>query len=261
MIKKQFAERVLENRLIAENTYLMRLTCAEEVIRLFRPGQFAHIEIPNAGELLLRRPISINYVDSAKKEVHLAYNVVGKGTERLSYVHPNDVIDVLMPLGNGFQLTDSMKKVWLVGGGIGIAPLKSLTCKYPDREYTAFLGYRSKSCVYEVKDLEAFAKTYVTTDDGSYCRKGFCTDVLLEEIEKSGAPDVILACGPHLFFRSLARVVEKIGGIPAFVSLEQRMGCGTGGCATCVCKVGGKHKKVCLQGPVFPIREVDSLYD
>lgn len=261
MIKKHFLEQVLENKLIAENTYLMKLTCTDEFIRIFRPGQFAHIEIPNARELLMRRPISINYVDIEKKEVHLAYNVVGKGTRILAGVRPEEKIDLLMPLGNGFQLTDEMKKVWMIGGGIGIAPLKSLICKYSDRDYTAFLGYRNRTCIYEVSDFEQFAKTFVTTDDGSYGIKGFCTDVLKDEMEKNGAPDVILACGPHLFFRSLARVTESIPGLPVFVSLEQRMGCGTGGCATCVCKVGGKHQKVCLQGPVFPIREVDSLYD
>ncbi len=258
MIKKHFTEQVLANDLIAQNTYLMKLTCTEDFLRLYRPGQFAHIEIPNAKELLLRRPISINYVDFGKKEVHLAYNTVGKGTKLLSLVRAGDTLDVLMPLGNGFQLADNMKKVWLVGGGIGIAPLKSLYCKYPDREYTAFLGYRNREYVYEAHDFELFAKTHITTDDGSYCTRGFCTDVLRAELEESGPPDVILACGPHVFFKSLARAA---GDIPTFVSLEQHMGCGTGGCATCVCKVGGQYKKVCLQGPVFDIREVDSLYD
>lgn len=258
MIKKHFVERVLSNDLIAQNTYLMKLTCEEGLLKLYRPGQFAHIKIPNAGELLLRRPISINYVDFEKREVHLAYNAIGKGTELLSKVREGEMLDLLMPLGNGFQLADSMKKVWLIGGGIGIAPLKSLYCKYPDREYTAFLGYRTKEFVYQTEDFEAFAKTHVTTDDGSFCEQGFCTDVLQKELAESGAPDVILACGPHVFFRSLARVA---GEIPTFVSLEQHMGCGTGGCAVCVCRVNGEHKKVCTQGPVFNMKEVDALYE
>lgn len=258
MIKKHFTEQVISNELIAQNTYLMKLTCAEDFLRFYRPGQFAHIEIPHAKELLLRRPISINYVDMDKKEVHLAYNAIGKGTKLLSLVKAGDTLDVLMPLGNGFQLTDDMKKIWLIGGGIGIAPLKSLSCKYPDKEYTAFLGYRTKDFVYQVHDFEAFARTHVTTDDGTYCTQGFCTDILREELAEHGAPDVILACGPHIFFRSLCRVVKDV---PTFVSLEQHMGCGTGGCAVCVCKVNGEHKKVCMQGPVFNIKEVDSLYE
>lgn len=155
------------------------------------------------------------------------------------------------------MLKDDMKKVWLIGGGIGIAPLKSLSCKYPDREYTAFLGYRSKECVYQIQDFESFATTHVATDDGTFGVAGFCTNLLADELSKD-KPDVILACGPLVFFRTLARV---IGDVPAFVSMEQHMGCGTGGCATCVCKIGGEYKKVCTQGPVFDIREVDALYE
>ena len=257
MIKKHTTERVLSNELIAQNTYLMKLTCSEDAMRFYRPGQFAHIEIPHARELLLRRPISINYVDFEKKEVHIAYNAIGKGTKLLSLVRPGDTLDVLMPMGNGFMLKDDMKKVWLIGGGIGIAPLKSLSCKYPDREYTAFLGYRSKECVYQIQDFESFATTHVATDDGTFGVAGFCTNLLADELSKD-KPDVILAGGPLVFFRTLARV---IGDVPAFVSMEQHMGCGTGGCATCVCKIGGEYKKVCTQGPVFDIREVDALYE
>ncbi len=257
MIKKHFTEKVLSNDLIARNTFLLKLTCQDEMLKYYRPGQFAHIEIPHAKELLLRRPISINFVDYEKKEVHLAYNAIGKGTKLLSLVRAGDTLDVLMPMGNGFMLKDDMKKVWLIGGGIGIAPLKSLVCKYPDREYSSFLGYRSKDCVYQVQDFEAFSAAHVATDDGTFGVGGFCTNLLAEQLEEN-RPDVILACGPLMFFKSLAKV---IGDVPAFVSMEQHMGCGTGGCATCVCKIGGEYKKVCTQGPVFDIREVDALYD
>ncbi|MEG0257040.1 MAG: dihydroorotate dehydrogenase electron transfer subunit [Christensenella sp.] len=258
MIKKHSIERVISNDLIAQNTYLMKLSCTDDCLRLFRPGQFAHIEIPHAKELLLRRPISINYVDYEKHEVHLAYNAIGKGTRLLSLVHAGDTLDVMMPMGNGFGITENMKRIWLIGGGIGVAPLKSLYSKYPDREYTAFLGFRNKEMVFQNHDFEMFAKTHITTDDGSFCEHGFCTDVLHTELANVGEPDVILACGPLVFFKSLAKVV---GDIPTLVSMEQHMGCGTGGCAVCVCKINGEHKKVCTQGPVFNIREVDSLYE
>lgn len=259
MVNKHTIEKVLSNELIAENTYLLKVTCTDDFLRYFRPGQFAHIEIPHAKELLLRRPISINYVDEAKKEVHLAYAVVGKGTRLLSLVKSGDTLDILMPLGNGFQLGDDMKKVWLIGGGIGIAPLKSLKVKYPDKEYTAFLGYRSANCVYEVQDFEGFAGTYVATDDGTFGQHGFCTNLLQERL-KEEKPDVVLSCGPMPFFKSLARVMEGTD-IPVYVSMEQHMGCGTGGCAVCVCKIKGQHKKVCIEGPVFNMREVDALYE
>lgn len=259
MIKKHFTERVISNDLVAQNTYLMKLTCTEDFIRYFRPGQFAHIEIPHAKELLLRRPISINFVDVNKKEVHLIYAVVGKGTKLLTLVNKGDYLDVLMPLGNGFQLKDDMKKVWLIGGGIGVAPLKSLVVKYPDREYSAFLGYRTAECVYEVQDFETFSKAYVATDDGTFGEHGFCTNLLRARLQ-SEKPDVILSCGPLPFFKSLAKVLEGTD-IPTYVSMEQHMGCGTGGCAVCVCKINGQHKKVCIEGPVFNMKEVDALYE
>jgi len=129
--------------------------------------------------------------------------------------------------------------------------------KFQDREYKAFLGFRSKNYVFGEDRFRMNAETHITTDDGSYCVKGFCTDVLKQELEKD-TPDVILSCGPFPFFRALARVV---GDVPTQVSMEQRMGCGTGGCSTCVCGVGGEYRRVCVEGPVFDIKEVDGLYD
>ncbi len=252
MLNKHYLEKILYNQIIAKDTYLLKLTCSEQMLKFFRPGQFGHIEIPQHQELFLRRPISINYVDYHKKEVHFVYQVVGKGTAILAMQKEGDTLDVVMPLGKGFALKEEQKKVWLIGGGVGVAPLKSLSAYYPNAEYTAFLGFRSKDYIYQQKDFESFAKTIITTDDGTAGREGFITEVLRQEVEKT-KPDVILACGPHVFFKSLANVV---GDIPTFVSLEQHMGCGTGGCTTCVCKIGEEYKKVCLQGPVFNIKEV-----
>jgi len=116
-MKKHFTERVISNEEIAFNTYLLCFTCDDEMLRLFRPGQFAHVKIPCHGELLLRRPISINCAEFRKKEVHLAYNAIGKGTGGLTEVKAGDMLDVLMPMGNGFTITPAMKKIWLVGGG------------------------------------------------------------------------------------------------------------------------------------------------
>ncbi len=255
-MKKHFIESVLSNELIAQNTYLLRLTCDVDGMKRFRPGQFAHIKVPGAQDLLLRRPISINYVDFGKGEVHFVYNVMGRGTALLAEVKPGEKLDLLMPLGNGFTVKPNIKKIWLVGGGIGCAPLKSLFCTYPDREYRAFLGFRSKELVYQEEDFRQFADVIIATDDGSYGTEGFCTECMLAGL-KIETPDVILACGPWPFFRSLAKVT---GDIPTQVSLEQRMGCGTGGCATCVCSVGGENRRVCVEGPVFGIKEVDALY-
>ncbi len=256
MIKKHFKETVLANEQIASNTYLMTMTYSDTAIKWFRPGQFMQIEIPGSRELLLRRPISINWVDVQNKQVHIAYCPVGRGTQRLSEVLPGAQLDILTNLGNGFMLRPHMKKIWLVGGGIGCAPLRSLFVSFPDREYRAFLGFRSKDYVYQKEEFEQFASVEIATDDGSYGFHGFCTECLKAEL-KLDKPDVILSCGPEPFFRALSTVV---GDVPTQISLEQRMGCGTGGCATCACSIKGENKRICMQGPVFDMTEVDAVW-
>jgi dihydroorotate dehydrogenase electron transfer subunit len=254
MLKKHNIAKVTENIPIAKDIYRMALKVDAGALDYFRPGQFLHIKIPS-GELLLRRPISINDYDCAKSEIRIAYLVTGEGTKRLVKVRAGEELDILFPLGNGFKLEDSHKKVLLIGGGIGIAPLLSVMTYYPGRQYTALLGYRCKDMVYELEEFEKRAKVYVTTDDGSLGQKGFATD-LLEEQLKTDTPDVILACGPHCFFGSLKKITSRYT-IPAYASLEQRMGCGTGGCSVCVCNIAGENRRICVEGPVFDLSEVE----
>ncbi len=255
MLKKHKCATVVENSSIAMNIYSMVLSVGEGELDYFRPGQFLHIKIP-AGELLLRRPISINDYDCAKNHIRIAYMVMGEGTKKLSAVRPGEELDILFPLGNGYKLEDSHKKVLLIGGGIGIAPLLSVMTFYPDREYTALLGYRCKDLVYELEEFQQKAKkVLVTTDDGTFGQKGFSTD-LLEEQLMAEMPDVILACGPHCFFASLKKITSKYD-VRTYASLEQHMGCGTGGCSVCVCKVAGENRRICMEGPVFDLAEVE----
>ncbi len=255
MTSKHIRAAVLENSLIAKCTYQMKLQVPCASLEFFRPGQFAHIRIPGSAELLLRRPISINNFSANEGWIQLAYLAAGKGTHRLSCAQPGDELDILFPLGNGFKLDAGHKKVLLVGGGIGIAPLLSVITYYPDREYAALLGYRSRDCVYQEEEFEKKAETIVSTDDGTFGRGGFCTDPLPGMLE-SFRPDVILACGPTFFFSTLKRLTKDIG-IPVYASLEQHMGCGTGGCSVCVCKIAGEHRRVCVEGPVFKLAEVE----
>lgn len=244
---------VLSNRPLAEGIYSMELEVPQKIAEAFQPGQFAHVKIPGAGELLLRRPISIHYMENGT--MALAYHVVGKGTKLLSRVKRGEILDVLAPLGNGFSVAGK-KKIWLIGGGIGIAPLLSLRSLAPETEFCAFLGYRNKGCVYRVKEFEGFnRRVFVATDDGSYGEHCLVTDMLRRELERE-RPDTILACGPTPMFRSLKKIQQETG-VQIQASLEQRMGCGTGGCAVCVCKVAGNYKKTCLEGPVFPLEEVE----
>ena len=255
MFRKHNTAIATENLLIAKDIYQMKLTVPPESLEFFRPGQFANIKIPGSAELLLRRPISINDFDLKLNQIQIAYLLIGEGTKRLAAVRAGDELDILFPLGIGFRLADSQKKVLLIGGGIGIAPLLSVMTYYPDREYTALLGFRSNEYCYQLDAFNKKARVYVTTNDGTLGEKGFATDRLEEMLQKD-APDVILACGPQCFFETLKGIVSRYP-VLTYVSLEQHMGCGTGGCSTCVCAVAGENKRICVEGPVFDFAEVE----
>ncbi|MDD5017146.1 MAG: dihydroorotate dehydrogenase electron transfer subunit [Eubacteriales bacterium] len=258
MFKKVVAT-VKENSKIAAGIYKMIIACGDADIRHFVPGQFADIAVPGHAELLLRRPISISAVNPDNNTAALIYQIQGKGTDIFSRLTPQTKIDAIMPVGRGFYLTAREKTVFLVGGGVGIAPLLSVTQKWPSKTYEAFLGYKGRDYAYCLDDFEnACGKVIVTSDDGTLGEKGFVTDALGRRLIEA-KPDIVLACGPVPMLRALKDILSPFG-VPAQVSMEQRMCCGFGACATCVCGVdhgeGLEYKKVCIEGPVFDLFEV-----
>ncbi|MGI5849587.1 MAG: dihydroorotate dehydrogenase electron transfer subunit [Christensenellales bacterium] len=250
---------VKENKEIAAQIYRMVLQCPDADLANFVPGQFANIAIPGHDELLLKRPISIGTADAGKQTVTLFYQIKGKGTNALSGVLSGAKIDAIMPVGRGFNLKIAEKRIFLVGGGMGIAPLLTVTKKWPDKSYEAFLGHKGKDYVYCLSDFELLCeKIFVTSDDGTIGEKGFITDLVKKRLNEK-KPDVVLACGPPMMLRTLREIIKPYG-IAAQASMEQRMGCGFGACATCACGVntedGPEYKKVCIEGPVFDLYEV-----
>lgn len=250
---------VLQNKEIAKDIYGMELNCESADLLHFVPGQFANLAIPGHNELLLRRPLSICAVDADGQTITLVYQIKGKGTTALSALRKGAAIEAILPVGRGFNLKASNASVFLVGGGVGIAPLLSVTQKWPDKNYEAFLGYRGAEYVYCLDEFkQACANVFVTSDDGTIGEKGLVTHALERRL-KEVVPDVILACGPQPMLRALQEMLKPLG-IPAQVSMEQRMCCGFGACATCACGTdngsGLEYKKVCIEGPVFDAYEV-----
>lgn len=256
-MSKIYNEKILSNEPIAENIYSLNITCPPEAIREFEPGQFAHIQIPDSPDLLLRRPISIHTVNYSDNTMGFIYAVIGKGTKKLSEQKSGSVINVLMPLGAGFKIEERHKNIWLAGGGIGCAPLKSVIDKYSEKNYKLFLGFRSENQIYSLTHLGETGEILLSTEDGSVGEKGFITNVLAERL-RTDNPDLILCCGPSPFFKSLKKIILNTD-VETQASLEQRMGCGTGGCAVCVCSINGRYRKVCSDGPVFDLRGVDFI--
>jgi len=256
MAKKYDKCKVVSNELVATDTYLLEFECNTKNIW---PGQFAHIKAFGRSDLLLRRPISVNSVDYEKSTLKLIIQSKGEGTQALCKVKKGEYIDVISPCGKGFLLKKEIKKVAVVGGGIGVAPLKYTIEYYKDIAFDSYIGFRSKEFAYQLDEFkEISSRAYICTDDGSLGTKGFVTSMLDHNIEKKGY-DIILACGPKPMLKSLKQVIDK-HDVPCLVSLEERMGCGIGICKTCVCKTvkdgEENYERVCMEGPVFEINEV-----
>ena len=223
---------------------------APEIAEAAKPGQFVHVKCEG---FTLRRPISI--AGAGRGRVRLCYEVRGGGTAWLSGLGSGGKIDVMGPLGNGFDISDTSKKVLLVGGGIGVYPLYPVAEAYGGNAFTA-LGFRTKGLVtFETEFQSCGGGLYIATDDGSYGQKGHAAG-LAEEILDNNKIDIIMACGPKIMLKAVAEQAKK-RGVRCQVSMEERMACGVGACLACVCKVNGLNKRVCADGPVFEGDGVD----
>ena len=259
--------KIFSSKKVALNIYLMRLK-APEIAQEALPGQFIHIKCNVDSYPLLRRPISIHRTDKEKGEIYILFQVVGEGTKLLAQRKVGDNLDILGPLGNGFNIYPESKKIMIIGGGIGVAPLLAL-CEESIRkgkEVRVLIGALKKEWVIGEENFRKLgAKVDVVTNDGSYRYNGLFTDLLESIIKEGWLADQIFACGPKL---KLKKVVEVSldAHIDCQVSLEERMACGIGACLGCVCKIKTRDKKegkikyefkrVCVDGPVFRGSEV-----
>ncbi|MBQ2768425.1 MAG: dihydroorotate dehydrogenase electron transfer subunit [Clostridia bacterium] len=248
---KDYIATVVKNEKIAENIHAITFALDEDIA--VRCGQFGNISV--GGTHLLRRPIAICKVEG--REVTFCYQIKGEGTQKLKAVEAGTRLNVLMPLGNGFYVEETEKKVALVGGGVGVFPLISVLRQYAaEKEIAAYIGYRNKGAVCGVEEFAKAQKFIAVTDDGSYGAQMNAVQAFKEDLEKGNRPDVVLACGPTPMLRALKALVQK-ENLPCYVSLEERMGCGIGACLVCVCDMtNGKRARVCKDGPVFNADEV-----
>lgn len=254
---RPFECEVIENDLVARDTFQLVVKSPEVFFSKFQPGQFAHIEIPCAEQLVLRRPFSVFSADPDAGQVGFVYGIRGTGTLDLARVRPGEQLNILMPLGRGFRIDHGHRHVWLVGGGLGSAALGSIAERYRGLDLEGFFGFRTAEDVFlndaRPKGLDVLE---ICTEDGSAGHNGMVTEIVGQRLQTE-TPDAILACGPSAFYRELWRIVGD--EIPVQISVEERMGCGIGGCETCVCSVRGAYRKTCSDGPVFDLREVDEF--
>lgn len=231
---------ILSNRLIATATMEMKIEIAPQAVA---PGTFFHVKTSE----LLRRPLSVANVED--NVVTFLYKVIGSGTADLAARRTGDVLDVLGPLGNGFPLEQTGKRVVLVGGGIGVPPLYYTRRLLAARgiETVAILGFDTKTSIFYEDAFRELGETIITTVDGTYGEMGFVTGPLTRV-----DADVLFSCGPEPMLKAVAasHIEER------YISIENRMGCGIGACFACVCEAPGGYVKVCSDGPVFRAEEV-----
>ena len=223
-----------------------------EIAQKTECGQFLHITC--GGSTFLRRPISICDVD--ENSVRFIFEVKGEGTKELAKREVGEYIDVMGPLGHGFEVKSEYKKAVIIGGGIGVFPLFNLAKKI---KADVFLGFRSKDRVVMEDEFSTISKSVtVGTDDGSYGYNGYIASKMAEYLDENEC-DVIYCCGPMPMLRTVKKIAEE-RNIVCQLSLEQRMGCGIGACLVCTCESNhegmDKQLRVCKNGPVFYSTEV-----
>ena len=245
---------VLRNEIIAPDIRLLTVVWPD---RDHAPhaGQFFTLRSWGADEApFLSRPISVHRWNPESSTIEFLYQVVGEGTEKLAQLKQQDAFQLTGPMGNGFdvpEIVSKYKKIAVVGGGIGTAPLYQLC-----RELAAagtkpdlFCGFREE--VYEMEPYRALCGLVkVSTDTGAVGFHGFVTDLF-----DAADYDVVLVCGPDIMMKNVAAKCAA-AHTKCFVSLEKKMACGIGACLGCTCHTAGGAKSVCKNGPVFDAAEI-----
>lgn len=254
-VKKTAEDYTIVERIqLSQNTYLLRLSPTDHnPLPDMYPGQFVGV-LPPGGHTLLRRPISICNMDHERGELWLLVANVGRGTFAITQASVGDRLNLILPLGNTFNI-DKRHKPLLVGGGVGIAPMLYLARCFSERGIRpdVLLGGRHSDQIVLRECFEEVANVHITTEDGSLGLIGRVTD---HPILTQGDTDIIYTCGPNPMMQAVAKIAHH-RGLECEVSLENTMACGIGACLCCVEDTSDKGNVcVCTDGPVFNIKQL-----
>ena len=230
---------------------------ATEMATLCHPGQFVMVRTNGGLDPLLRRPLSVHRI-AKEYPTYLAllFSKVGRGTELLAHLRPGESLDILGPLGQGFEIHPDSKNLLLVGGGMGVAALVALADEALEqgKSITMLLGSRNAALIYPHALLPPEVELVVATDDGSAGHYGVVTDLVPRYLDWA---DQVFACGPNAMYQKLAEEVRRARSQkPVQVLLETSMACGFGVCYGCAVETRQGMKLVCKDGPKFELRDV-----
>lgn len=247
---------IVSNEKIADNFALLTLTPSNGLqCPQIAAGQFTQIRISDSPTTFLRRPISICDFNPDANTISLLVRNAGEGTRHLIELQPNAIVNLILPLGNGFNVDSSKyQKPLLIGGGVGIAPLHHLAKEFKKEGVTPtfLIGARSKHLLLMLESLSQLGDVHITTDDGSAGHKGVVTT---HPFLDKGNYDAIFCCGPAPMMKAVAKFA-KAKNIECEVSLENMMACGIGACLCCVENTVKGNVCVCTEGPVFNITDL-----
>lgn len=250
---KYFKAKTIDNVPLNKHFRLLNLSPLSD-IDIPRPGQFYMLQAGDTYDPLLKRPFSIfRHEDNS---LGFLYRIRGKGTLSLSHYKSGDIINVIGPLGNSYQVPQG--DFIALAGGIGIASLLPFLARFKNMAYF-FYGARNKEELVMLNEAKILSKEiFIATDDGSEGQKGLVTDLLKIFFDASCIThhaSRIYACGPSPMLKELSKVVAG-KDIRCYVSLEEHMACGVGACLGCVVKTVSGYKRVCKEGPVFDIKDI-----
>ncbi len=245
-------------------TYNVLELAAPEVAAAARPGQFVMVKQNLAAAPLLRRPFSVFEVLRDERGDPVGLSILNKRigivTDALYALEPGQRLRCLGPLGRAFSLSSPPGEAWMVAGGVGLAPFATLAEALRAAQVPATLFYGGRSSedlVYEDWFRQRGVRVRLTTEDGSRGESGLVTGPLEQALGTAATPPTIYACGPTPMMRAVAALAHEHGS-PSEVSLEPVMGCGLGGCYSCVVRIrGGRLVRSCLHGPVFAGDRID----
>lgn len=254
--------KILNAEKLSANVFLMDVE-APRVAKHCLPGQFVIVKMDEVGE---RIPLTICDYDAEKGTVTIVFQPAGASTTRMAQLKAGDYFeDFVGPLGQPSELCHEdleelkKKKIVFVAGGVGTAPVYPQVKWLHEHGITAdaIVGAKTKDLLILEDKMKEVCNLYVTTDDGSYVRKGMGTDVLRDLVQNQGKEyDLCVAIGPIIMMKFVCLLTKELN-IPTVVSMNPIMVDGTGMCGACRLMVGGEVKFACVDGPEFDGHKVD----
>ena len=248
--------KIVEKRLMAENTVCQLRVEAPRIARKAKPGQFVVLRVNETGE---RIPLTMAGTDAAGGTITLIFQVVGKSTALMRALNVGDSIqDIIGPLGKPTHI-ENQGTVVCVGGGTGVAVMYPITKAYQEagNHVIAIIGARTKDLLILEEEMRAASHDLrITTDDGSYGHHGFVTEVLRKILDEKKDVTLVVGIGPVPMMKFLCKMTKEYG-VKTIVSLNPIMVDATGMCGACRVTVAGKTRFCCVDGPEFDGHEVD----